>query len=203
MRRPKETRAGYPLPEQIPPGMQDLATLKQLGFLQDPTSQAMGLTQLLNELDKPDQVQQEMALRTRGLDQSGEQFQQSLQVQKDGLHRQETQDTVQADQWLQQFLSQKALGEGDLKVRQDALANGQKDDQLKIALGLAGVVSQSAAASVPVNTDVAGAQISQLMPGLAGLYAPIQSGPVFPQPNQNALYQTRVKLGLPPLPNTK
>ena len=204
---PRQRQQGMPRQSNVDPQLEELMILKQLGFLQDPNERNMGLVQLLNEMNKPEQFQQELGMKSRELDQrdaaavqSGGQFERTFGLQQEGFNRQKSQDETLAQQFIDE-LAFKKTAQQQQKDYQDKVFNMEaKDKNLKGILGYIEAVTRSSGSVTPVESTVIAREIKNMNPNLAGLYTIAKQAQQFADPKRQLQYDTRLKLGLPPIP---
>lgn len=104
-----------------------MGLLAGLGLLNDPMQELGGFVNLLNELQKPQQVDQELAMRQQAQDNQASQFAQSLAQQQAGLDARQQGEAEQANQWFQEYTLRKQLA-ADNKIQEGEQMAAQKSN---------------------------------------------------------------------------
>lgn len=176
-----------------------MGLLAGLGLLNDPMQELGGFVNLLNELQKPQQVEQELAMRQQAQDNQAMQFSQSLAQQQAGLDVRQQGEAEQANQWFQEYTLRKQLA-SENKLQEGEQMQMQKQNSERAGfLGLLGNLLDYKSRGNNVNLDSLQPELEKY--GYQNLFgsAPAKTDPLagkIRNQHEEILLQARRKQGL-------
>lgn len=184
-------------PQQLSPGLAQLAQLQSVGLVQDPLSQLSGLINLVNASQVPQMQTRELDLREQNMqmDNTNAIAQQDIAMQELAMRKQAQ---MQNDaQFAQDLALRKALADQNLGMEYMQYQQQKAYQQQILGLQALGLPAQYSGSAYPVNTDAL--QPAMQATGLLGLFNPqaAAGGVSMPQglnADQQALWQVRQRM---------